>query len=179
MTGHSLDLGPEAGVNALLGHLRQLDLPPAPVTPGSPILPGMFFVTDPESGTSITLESRPGLLFAADFQVTGQARWLALHIALDGFDLDGRMILGLCARSAAPQSTTFRPCLRNGRDSGFDDIFFRKTAVAYAEPSLHMDALLIEDQPLLAAPAPWRELVLFFRPETGRIELQDLRLFVV
>lgn len=179
MTTHSLDLGPEAGANALLAQLRQLDRPAGPISSAEPLLPGLFFVTDPESDTRITLESRPGMLFAADFAVTGRARWLALHIALDGLDLEGRMILGLCARSLAPQSTTFRPCLRNGRDGGFDDIFFRKTAVAYAEPSLHMDALLIENQPLLAAPAPWRELVLFFRPETGRIELQDLRLFTV
>lgn len=179
MTRHSLDLGPESGANALLAQLRHLDLPATPLEPGAPILPGLFFVTDPESDTRITLESRPGMLFAADFVVADQARWLALHITLEGLDLAGRMILGLCARSTAPRSTTFRPCLRNGRESGFEDIFFRKTAVAYAESSLHMDALLIEDLPLLATPTPWRELVLFFRPETGRIEVQDLRLFAV
>ncbi len=89
------------------------------------------------------------------------------------------MLLGLACRSTAPASTTFRPCLRTGAAEGFSDLFFRKTAIAYAEPSLHLDALLSESHPDLTLPAPWRELVLFFRPETGAIDLQDLRLFTI
>jgi len=89
------------------------------------------------------------------------------------------MLLGLACRSTAPASTTFRPCLRNGTAEGFSDLFFRKTAIAYAEPSLHLDALLTEAHPDLTLAAPWRELVLFFRPETGAIDLQDLRLFTI
>lgn len=176
---HSLDLGPEAEVNALLAQLRHLDRAAAPLAAGEPLLPGLFFATDPEARTGITLESRPGRLFSAEFLVEGRARWLALHLKLDSVDLGGKMIVGLCVRCQAAQSNTFRACLRNGRDGGFDDIFFRKTVVAYAEPSLHLDALLIEDHPQLAHSAPWRELVLFFRPESGQIEVQDLRLFVV
>lgn len=176
---YNLDLGPEAAVNALLAQLRHLDRAAAPLASGEHLLPGLYFATDPEAKTRITLESTRGRLFSAKFQVNGRARWLGLHLKLDGTDLGGRMIIGLCIRSQAPHSNTFRTCLRNGRDDGFDDIFFRKTVVAHAEPSLHLDALLIEDHPRLANPAPWRELVLFFQPESGQVEVQDLRLFVV
>lgn len=176
---HSLDLGPEAGINARMAVLRALDRATAPLPAGEPLVPGVFFNTDPEAPTGIAIESRPGALMRAEFTVPAGARWLALHIALEECDLSGRMMFGLVCRSAAPQSTTFRPCLRTGTAEGFRDIFFRKTAIAYAEPSLHLDALVIDDHPDLAAPAPWRELVLFFRPETATIDLQDLRVFVI
>lgn len=177
---HSLDLGPEAGVNSTLATLRLLDRPAAPLASGAHLVPGVFMDFDPEARIEAEVESRPGSLFSARFTVEGEARWMALHIRLDAdFDLSGRMMLGLACRSTAPESTTFRPCLRTGAAEGFTDIFFRKTAIAYAEPSLHLDALLTEAHPDLARTAPWRELILFFRPETGAIDLQDLRLFTI
>lgn len=176
---HSLDLGPEAGVNSTLATLRLQDRAAAPLAPGDHLVPGVFMDFDPEAQILAEVESRPGALFSARFTVEGEARWLALHIQLGEIDLSDRMLLGLACRSTAPASTTFRPCLRNGNAGGFTDIFFRKTAIAYAEPSLHLDALLTESQPDLALAAPWRELILFFRPETGVIELQDLRLFTI
>lgn len=176
---HSLDLGPESGVNTTLATLRALDRPAARLAPGDPLVPGVFMDFDPEARITAEVESRPGRLFSARFTVTGPARWMALHIKLGDIDLSDRMLLGLACRSAAPESTTFRPCMRNGAAGGFTDLFFRKTAIAYAEPSLHLDALMIEEHPDLAIAAPWRELVLFFRPETGAIDLQDLRLFTI
>lgn len=176
---HSLDLGPEAGVNSTLAALRQLDRPAAPLVPGEHLVPGVFMDLDPEARIKAEVESRPGTLLSARFTVQGEARWLALHVQLGDIDLSDRMILGLACRSTAPESTTFRLCLRNGTAEGFSDIFFRKTAIAYAEPSLHLDALMIEAHPDLNMASPWRELVLFFRPETGVIELQDMRLFMI
>ena len=176
---HSLDLGPEAGVNSILATLRQLDRPAAPLGPGEHMVPGVFMDVDPEARIISEVESRPGSLLSARFTVESEARWLALHVELGDIDLSDRMILGLACRSKAPESTTFRPCLRNGTADGFSDIFFRKTAIAYAEPSLHLDALMIEAHPDLNIAAPWRELVLFFRPETSEVELQDLRLFMI
>lgn len=176
---HSLDLGPEAGVNSTLATLRHLDRPAAPLVPGEPLVPGVFMDVDPDARIESEVESRPGSLLSARFSVEGPARWLALHVELGDIDLSDCMLLGLACRSTAPDSTTFRPCLRNGTADGFSDIFFRKTAIAYAEPSLHLDALMIEAHPDLNVSSPWRELVLFFRPETGAIELQDLRLFMI
>lgn len=176
---HSLDLGPEAGVNSTLATLRALDRAAAPLAPGEPLVPGVFMDFDPEARIEAEVESRPGALLSARFTVEGEARWMALHVQLGEIDLSDRMLLGLACRSTAPASTTFRPCLRTGAAEGFSDLFFRKTAIAYAEPSLHLDALLSESHPDLTLPAPWRELVLFFRPETGAIDLQDLRLFTI
>lgn len=177
---HSLDLGPEAGVNSTLATLRALDRAAAPLAPGEPLVPGVFMDFDPDARIQAEVESRPGTLLSARFTVKGTPRWMALHFQLGEIDLSDRMLLGLACRSTAPASTTFRPCLRTGAaEGGFSDLFFRKTAIAYAEPSLHLDALLSESHPDLILPAPWRELVLFFRPETGAIDLQDLRLFTI
>ena len=175
----SLDLGPESGVNSRLAVLRQLTREPAPQPAQEPLVPGLFFDTDPEAPTTVTVTSRPGELLKAEFDIAGKARWLGMHINLTDCPLDGKMLLGVAIRSKAPLSQTFRLCLRNGREGGFDDIFFRKTAIAYTEPSLHLDALSLADHPGLAAPAPWRELILFFRPENGAIDLQDLRVFAL
>ena len=176
---HSLDLGPEAGSNSTLAALRLLDRPAATLPQGEHLVPGIFLDFDPEARITAEVESRPGSLLSARFTVEGTARWLALHIQLGEIDLSDKMILGLACRSTAPESTTFRPCLRNGAAEGFSDLFFRKTAIAYAEPSLHLDALQLDTHPDLALHAPWRELILFFRPETGVIDLQDLRLFTI
>jgi hypothetical protein len=176
---HSLDLGPEAASNSLLAALRLLERPASTLAPHEHLVPGIFFDFDPEAKISTQVESRPGSLLSAQFTVEGTARWLALHINLSETDLSDKMIIGLACRSMAPGSTTFHPCLRTNGEEGFSDIFFRKTAISYAEPSLHLDALQIESHPELTIPAPQRELVLFFRPETGEIDLQDIRLFTV
>ena len=38
---------------------------------------------------------------------------------------------------------------------------------------------MIDEHADLKMAAPWRELVLFFRPETGAFDLQDLRVFMI
>lgn len=176
---HSLDLGPEAAGNSLLASLRLLERPSAPLAPHDHLVPGIFFDFDPEAKITAMVESRPGSLLSARFTVEGPARWLALHIQLGETDLSDKMLIGMACRSLAPSSTTFRPCLRTPGEEGFSDTFFRKTAISYAEPSLHLDALQIESHPELAIHAPRRELILFLRPETGEIDLQDIRLFTV
>lgn len=176
---HNLDLGPDAGANHLLAMLRQQDMQ-GDLVSGLPILPGLFFSLDPDSVTTGTYASAPGLLLEADFTVEHPGRWMALHIALGDADLTGRQVLGVVCKSASPQTTTYRICLRSGRETGdFVDHFLRKTVVAYASPSLHLDALQIEADATLPLQAPWRELILFFRPETSRIALHDLRIFIV
>jgi hypothetical protein len=176
---HNLNLSPDAAVNTTLATLRLLDRPAALLANNEQLVPGISLEYDTEAELTATIESQPGLLFSAQFSVEGPARWISLHIALDDIDLAGRMIFGLVCRSKASQTTTYSPCLRSGTTDGFSDVFFRKTVIAYAEPSLHLDAIMIEDHIDLNINAPWRDLVLFFRPETGSIDLQDLRVFVI
>ena len=175
----SIDLGPEAGVNSRLAALRQMTRNEAGLAANEPLVPGLYFVTDPEAPTTLMIASHPGSLLSARFQVEGQARWLGLHLDLSDCALPEKMLLGVAIRSLATSSLTFRLCLRNGREGGFDDIFFRKTAIAYPEASLHLDALTLAEHPALTAPAPWRELILFFRPESGFIDIQDMRVFAL
>ncbi len=176
---HSLDLGPEAGVNATLAMLRLLERSADPIAAGEDLVPGIFLDFDPQGGIEAEVQSAPDTLLSARFTVQKDAGWLALHIALGDIDLSQQMMFGFVCKSQAPQSTTLRPCLRNGTAEGFSDIFFRKTLISYGEPSLHLDALMIDEHADLKMAAPWRELVLFFRPETGAFDLQDLRVFMI
>ncbi|NVO25735.1 hypothetical protein [Donghicola mangrovi] len=151
----------------------------AKLVAGEDIVSGVFMAFDPEAPTKAEVQSKPGKLISAKFKVDGTARWLGLHIKLGNMDLSKSMIFGIACRSQAPRSTTFRPCLRSGGPNGFKDTFFKKVAIAYSEESLHLDALQIDQNADLMAPADWRELILFIRPETGSLELNDLRLFTV
>lgn len=177
MTAHNLDLGPEAGVAHMLAVLRGLDAA-GDLLSDVAIVPGVFCSFDPEGVTRGRFESRPGQLLSATFEVERPGRWLALHLQLGALDLTGQQVLGLVCRCAAPEATTFRFCLRSGIEGGFRDSFLRKTVLAHTDSSLHLDVMLLEDHPDIPATAPWRDLILFFRPEGGHIDLQDLRLFV-
>lgn len=176
---HSLELGPDAGINSTLAALRLMDRDEAPLAAGEHLVPGVFLDFDPEAGVEAMVQSRPGGLLSIRFETERPARWLALHVELGAFDLTDRMLFGLACRTASPEATTIRPCLRNGSAEGFSDIFFRKTVISYAEPSVHLDALAVADHADLNVTVPWRELILFFRPEGGAVDIEDLRVFVI
>jgi hypothetical protein len=175
----SLDLGPETGINSRLAVLRELDIDDVPHSAGKSLVPGVFFVPDTESQTSLTLESRNGMILRANYEIQGTARWLGLHIDMADCSFDGKTLFGVAMRSQAPRVTTFNLCLRNGREGGFDDHFFRKTGLTFPESSLHLDALTLSETPGLWGHAPWRELILFLKPESGSIDLLDLKVFTL
>lgn len=175
----NLDFGPDAQANHALAVLRGLSFE-GELAPGQALVPGIFFTWDGESEMRVTGKSQPGQLLEAGFTASRPGQWLSLHVALGAADLTGAQTFGLVCKSASPYATTFQPCLRSGlAEGGFSDHFFRKRVLTHGQPSLHLDALLMEADPELPRTAPWRELVLFFRPETSRIDLQDLRLFIV
>lgn len=176
----SIDFGPEAGLNSRLAVLRQLERAPHPIVAEELVVPGFYIALDPEALTTVTLASEPGSLLSAHYEVQGHARWLGLHLDMSDCALAGKSLFGVAIRSLADPSTTFRLCLRNGREGGgFDDHFFRKTAIAYPQSSLHLDAITLAEEPSLWSHAPWRELILFLKPESGAIDLIDLKVFVL
>ncbi|SEO24127.1 hypothetical protein SAMN04488103_11627 [Gemmobacter aquatilis] len=175
---HNLSLAPDAEVNATLALLREGELS-GDIVSNQQLLPGLFFSLDPESETTGRFRSEPGRLLDMEFNAATPGRWMALHLALGPADLSGRQVLGVVCRCSSPQTTTFRFCLRSGRDGGFTDSFLRKTVVATTGSGTHLDALVLDGDPVVPAVAPWRELILFFRPETSQILLQDLRVFIV
>lgn len=177
--GHSLDFGPEAAVNTRIAELRGLQRPRKRISNDQPLVPGVFFNSDPGGRVSIEAECLADNLVRAHLSVDGPAKWVGLHVALGDLNLQDKLLLGVALRSRSPKSTSFRLCLRTGRDEGFTDTFFRKTVVTYEEPSLHMDALMIAEHSAIAGPAPWRDLIFFFRPETATVNLQDLRVFIL
>lgn len=176
---HSLDLSPEAEVNSRLAQLRGLVRAKAPQANDEPLVPGIYFNADPESRLKIETELSAGQLLQAEFTAQTPARWLGLHIQLGDLALNDKLIFGVALRSQAPKSHPFTLCLRSAQPEGFRDTFFRKTAIAYGESSLHLDALMLAEHPYLSEPSAWRELILFFQPESGQIDLQDLRVFTL
>jgi hypothetical protein len=176
---HSLELDRASGVNSRLAHLHALGLTRGKVTPGAPIVPGIHFDSDPDAPVEIRLSRRGDELFTVEFNIRKFPRWVALHISLEGCDLRDKMMLGVAIRSRAPRSCAFKLCMRDNRAAGFDDIFFRKTIVAHAEPSLHLDALVLDEHPRLDMAVESRELIMFFEPQSSLIEFQDLRVFLI
>lgn len=175
----NLDLGPDSQANHALALLRSMTFE-GDLTPGQQLVPGIFFTWDKAGDLRVTGQSKPGQLLETGITVSRPGQWLSLHVALGAADLTGAQTFGLVCKSASPYATTFQPCLRSGLpEGGFVDHFFRKRVLPHGQPSLHLDALLMEADPGLPRSAPWRELLLFFRPETSRIDLQDLRLFIV
>lgn len=183
---HNLDLGPDAGLTHALALLRAADLT-LPVVPGAApdvaVMPGIFLSLDPEGAVRGSLRSAPGRILTLDLAVDRPGRWIALHFALGETDLAGRLVIGFACRTQAPAATPVRAALRSGTPAGsgggFADRFFRKTIVAHADPSVHVDAIEIVEAADLPAGQTWRDLVLFFRPESQTVDLQDLRLFIV
>lgn len=182
---HNLDLGPEAGAAHALALLRAADLtlPVGPEVPAHlPLVPGIFLARDPEAAVTGMLRSAPGQILRIALVPERPGRWLALHVAFGEAGFAGQIALGLACRLAAPAATTLRACLRSGVEGGpggaFVDRFFRKTLVAHADASLHLDLMALEAAPDLPLAPTWRELILFLRPEESQtIDLQDLRVF--
>jgi hypothetical protein len=177
---HDLDLGPDAGVNHALAVLRGLDFE-GDLVARRHLVPGLCLDWDAAGDITVHGTSRPGRLLDLEVTVARPGRWLSLNLTLGAADLTGRHVLGLLCKSAGRPATTFQPCLRSGlEEGGFTDHFFRKRVLAHDRPGIYLDALL--PGPAAGGPplrAPWREIVLFFRPETSRIELLDLRLFIL
>ncbi|KEO61128.1 hypothetical protein DT23_10355 [Thioclava indica] len=106
-------------------------------------------------------------------------KWQALHISLGEMNLSGSLLLGVLIKSRSPSSMTTKICLRSGKDGDFQDIFFSKTMVSFAQASVHLDVIEFDKNPNLPRQVQWRDLILFFRPGEFDISLLDIRLFVV
>ncbi|KFI24240.1 hypothetical protein [Paenirhodobacter enshiensis] len=145
------------------------------------IVDGVRFSNDPEAGITGEYASDEGNLISARMHPgkVDHPRWQALHVSLGPAPLADAMLLGVAIKSRAPQSITTRLCIRSGRDGEFIDTFLPKTMISFAEPSLHLDVLPLDQVPDLPRSAQWRDLILFFRPGDVDIDLLDARLFIL
>jgi hypothetical protein len=160
-----------------LGQLRQGRYS-GRITPEAEIVPGLRFVPDPEAGMQGRYASPAGRLLELEVTHAAPARWFGLHLRLDLDAAEDIALIGLAARFAATQALPVRPCIRSGTETGFVDSFFDKTIAALPRPLLHLDVIETRGpHPALAAPAPWRELVVFLPTGNFRLDLHDLRVF--
>lgn len=175
---HNTSLARDAQLNhaiALLGaEARSGDLADL-VVPA----PGTFFSVDPEAGLSGTFATAKDGLVRITYTTERRPRWAALHLVAGGIDLSEATLLGIVCKTQAPEASTFRVCLRSGTSDGFVDAFLPKTVVAFSQPSIHVDLLRLDQSGEVPKTAAWRELVLFFQPNSADVLLQDLRVFIV
>ncbi len=157
----NIHFGPAAGANHALALLRAETIDKT-VQTQNPLVPEVFFSLDPDVRVSGTLKSVPGEVLSLHLVPEGPTRWMSLNIRMGAADLSQCQWLGVICQSRAPQSVTFRIMLRSGVDGGHLDTMFRKTVVAYSEPSTHLDALEITRDPMIPRQARWRELILLF-----------------
>lgn len=157
----NIQFGPAAGVNHALALLRAETIDKT-VQTETALVPGIFFSLDPDVRVTGTVKSPPGEILSLHLVPEGPTRWMSLNIRMGMVDLTQCQLLGVVCQSRAPQSVTFRVMLRSAVDGGQLDTMFRKTAVAYSEPSLHMDALDVTRDPMVPRGATLREIILLF-----------------
>lgn len=174
----NLFLGPEAEVNHGLGLLRAATFEKA-VAPRVELVPGAFLSVDAEAAVSGMLTSVPGSLLSLRLAPNGPTRWISLHLRLGAADFRQVQMIGAVCKAQSPRATTFRMTLRSGVGAGFVDTLFRKTVVAYAEPSVHMDALDLTREPGIPREAPWREVILMFELAPIDINLLNFGIFSI
>ena len=143
------------------------------------LIPGAFFAIDAEGEVLGSCVTGGDTLLRIDYTVGRPPRWLALHMAVGGVDLEKAAVLGVACKSRAPEAATYRLCLRSATSNGFIDAFLPKHVVAFSETSTHIDFLKLEGHEDVPAKAEWRELILFFQPSSAAFELLDLRIFIV
>lgn len=174
----NLFFGPDAQINHTIG-MMQAEKSEGAITDGARVSPNVFFVVDPEGQIAGNFETGDGNVLKMSYQIIKPARWIGLHITAGNFDLQGRSILGLIAKSRSDHAVTSRACLRSGYEGGFTDSFLPKHIVSYAETSTHIDLLQIEKDADLPQAADWRELVFFLPPADTHLAISELKFFVV
>ncbi|WP_291730908.1 hypothetical protein [Leisingera sp. F5] len=171
--------GPEANLNYALQILRDSQAS-GDIAEHSEIQPGITLHADPALKARGQWRSPAGRLLELEVTAGSEGSWFGLHMDLGGISMSQAGLLGIACRSTAPSIEAIRACIRSGRsEGGFDDCFFTKRILAHPEASSHLDALQISLQPDLPPEAPWRELILFLPAHSFRLDLHDLRLFIV
>lgn len=171
--------GPEADFNYALQLLRSSQAE-GDIREHIQIQPGIALHTDPALKARGKWRSPAGRLFELDVTAESEGSWFGLHMDLGGINLSQAGLIGIACRGTSPSIEAVRACIRSGRsEGGFDDCFFPKRILTHPESSSHLDALQISQQLNLPPEAPWRELILFLPLHSFRLDLHDLRLFIV
>lgn len=178
MTMHNLHIGPDAQINHTIGQLRTTPDAGSLSDQAKPV-PGSYFGIDTEGTVTGRWTSGGEQLLNLGYSVQKTPRWLALHLAVGMVDLSDFAVFGVACKSRAPEAMTYRLCLRSASPDGFVDAFLPKHVVAFAQASTHIDALALDGNRNVPAEAEWRELILFFPPQTSNLDLIDLRVFIV
>ncbi len=175
---HNTHFGLDAQVNHRIAALRAVPGEGDLKDLASP-LPDVFFSIDPEAELGGRFRNGGEDLIHLSYDVVKKPRWIGLHLAAGALDLTGSTVLGVVCKSQGREAATFRICLRSAAQDGFVDAFLPKTVVAFAQPSVHVDLLRLDATDAVPEQAAWREIVLFFQPDSADITLHDLRVFIV
>lgn len=177
----NLYLGPDANVRFALNNLRAHEGSGSVSSTRTTIMDGITLSHG--DGGQLAGKYRCGRDNMLSLNLSCKTRtaphWQCLTVPMGAMNLAGAGVVGIVARSSAPQSTISHFTLRSGRDGDFVDQPFGKSMVSFASPSTHLDAIEIGRMPNLPIEAQWRDLLLFFRPGPLEIEILDLRVFVV
>lgn len=180
----NIALGPEQHMNYTLDVLRGSDIA-GDITKQVDLLPGLFLSIDPALQPSGRYTSPAGRLLELDIAFGNPSdSWAALHFRLGDIDLTRAGIFGFACRSAAPEMTVIRPCLRSSdptpwSPNHFTDCFFDKHILVGPDTSHHLDVMPLAQRGNIPLHTEWRELVLFLPQKSFVWALEDLRLFIV
>lgn len=175
----NIDLGAHADVNYRLAIYRN-DEAEGEIGNVTEIGAGLTLRADPALQMSGRYASPRGRLLEIDATANATGHWLGLHIPVTAADLADHGVFGFACRGSAPEFTVIRACLRSGRRvAGYRDCFFDKHILLHPTEASHVDAISLQTRDEVPQKAPWRELILFLPPDSVRLSLSDLRVFLV
>ena len=176
---NNMATGPDADFNYALQLLRHSQSE-GEIQAHTEIQTGMALHADPALRPSGQWRSPAGRLLELDVTVAGAGGWFGLHMPLGNIDLSQAGIIGIACRGTSPSIEAILVCIRSRVvEGGFDDCFFPKRILTHPDSSSHLDAIQINQQLELPPVSPWRELILFLPLHSFRLDLHDLRLFIV
>ena len=173
---NNLSNGPAAAINHSLALLRAKSLQ-MPVQPHVTLAPGLFLSTDPDAVITGTVASRPGEILSLNLTPQGPVRWVSLTLEMGQVDLRQCQLLGVVVRTTAPSAVTMGLTLRSKLDGGHLDTAFRKSIVAYAEPSNHIDVIDFSTDHSVPRGSAARELILMFEHAQFAVDLLNITVF--
>lgn len=144
------------------------------------LVPGVYFSWDAGNG-DVTLDIRPelGLLLQLEARVARAPEWLSFNLELGEAALNAGDVLGIVAEFEGCPGTELPVFLRSSREGEIADTWLQNRFEGSDARSVQTVLHAVKDDEPLAAGKGWHTLVMPLPRRDFRLELRDLRVFVL
>ncbi len=169
----------ESAAAAAITGLRKAVLPPAAIC-DSPLVPGIYFNWDSETSTvDVSLNRPPGSLLSFAASASPPPRWFSLNLSLDKARFAVGDVIGIVAELASDEAGALPLFIRSARDNQIHDTPLTESLHCKDGCGISTALYTVDSADPLAGPTAYHTLVIQL-PDTGcRLDIRDLRIFVI